>query len=238
MKSSFDPTELDLIFPLLGETLSARHAYPLFAAISRRAAELHDEPGLGVFQVAGTPVGDGTIRLDARSVLRLRLPANRIPLALPLSGKSLDIDGHLLRVGVPQVLPLLPAATLYSRLVLIKLQRPSRDQPPEVTPGAVLDIARRHLTQAPRIENDYNHGGMGLSVGITLTIPTHRGGERQGEPIRRVVTVKGQTHAGYALHVAGLSADDSLHLQSQGLGGRRKMGCGLFVPVRDDGGTP
>ena len=37
---------------------------------------------------------------------------------------------------------------------------------------------------------------------------------------------------GYAVHIGGLNAAESLRLQEQGLGGRRKMGCGVFVPVR------
>jgi hypothetical protein len=31
---------------------------------------------------------------------------------------------------------------------------------------------------------------------------------------------------------SGLSAEDSLRLQEVGIGGRRHMGCGVFVPFR------
>jgi CRISPR-associated protein Cas6 len=36
---------------------------------------------------------------------------------------------------------------------------------------------------------------------------------------------------GFALTVQGLSPDSSLRLQTLGLGGRRHMGCGLFLPT-------
>jgi CRISPR-associated protein Cas6 len=37
---------------------------------------------------------------------------------------------------------------------------------------------------------------------------------------------------GFSLMIAGLSLDDSLHVQQQGLGLHRSLGCGIFVPHR------
>ena len=37
---------------------------------------------------------------------------------------------------------------------------------------------------------------------------------------------------GFSLAAHGLSDDDSLKLQSTGIGGRRSMGCGIFNPIR------
>jgi CRISPR-associated protein Cas6 len=49
---------------------------------------------------------------------------------------------------------------------------------------------------------------------------------------RRVLTITGKKVAGFALTVSGLSPESSLLLQERGLGGRRHMGCGLFLPTR------
>ena len=49
---------------------------------------------------------------------------------------------------------------------------------------------------------------------------------------RRIVRIKGKSVVGYDVRVAGLNAAESVRLQEHGLGGRRKMGCGVFVPVR------
>jgi CRISPR-associated protein Cas6 len=49
---------------------------------------------------------------------------------------------------------------------------------------------------------------------------------------RRIVRIKNKTVVGYGVRVAGLNAAESLRLQEHGLGGRRKMGCGMFVPLR------
>ena len=49
---------------------------------------------------------------------------------------------------------------------------------------------------------------------------------------RRRVTVAGRRIVGYSVRVSGLSAEESLALQEKGLGGKRRMGCGVFRPTR------
>jgi len=59
----------------------------------------------------------------------------------------------------------------------------------------------------------------------------------RGKPTRgprRIITIKGRKVVGHSLLVAELSAEESIRLQEAGLGGRRKMGCGVFVPHRSE----
>lgn len=49
---------------------------------------------------------------------------------------------------------------------------------------------------------------------------------------RRTFRVKDKQVVGFELAALGLDAEDSLRLQENGLGGRRHMGCGVFVPLR------
>lgn len=49
---------------------------------------------------------------------------------------------------------------------------------------------------------------------------------------RRTFKIHDKQVVGYALFVHGLNARDSLSLQENGLGGRRKMGCGMFEPYK------
>ena len=54
----------------------------------------------------------------------------------------------------------------------------------------------------------------------------------KGKPARgprRIVTIKDKKVVGHSLLVSELTAEESICLQEQGLGGRRKMGCGVFV---------
>ncbi len=48
---------------------------------------------------------------------------------------------------------------------------------------------------------------------------------------RRVLKVGTNTIVGFGLALHELSDDASIQLQEQGLGGRRKMGCGYFNPI-------
>jgi len=47
---------------------------------------------------------------------------------------------------------------------------------------------------------------------------------------RNVVRVKDQSIVGFQVVLSGLSDEDSVKLQREGLGGKRRMGCGLFEP--------
>ena len=50
---------------------------------------------------------------------------------------------------------------------------------------------------------------------------------------RRTFRVRDKQVVGFEMGVSQLTAEESLTLQEQGLGGRRKMGCGVFVPWGD-----
>lgn len=49
---------------------------------------------------------------------------------------------------------------------------------------------------------------------------------------RRTFRIKDKQVIGFEMGVSQLTAEESLKLQEQGLGGRRKVGCGVFVPWR------
>jgi CRISPR-associated protein Cas6 len=54
---------------------------------------------------------------------------------------------------------------------------------------------------------------------------------RHGE--RRTLRVKDKQVVGFEVTATGVDAAGSLSLQERGIGGRRHMGCGVFVPVRE-----
>src|SRR5262249_9177851 len=144
-----------------------------------------------------------------RSRLRLRLPAEAIPRLLALAGKSLDLAGHRIRLGVPQVRALVPGSSLAARLVTIK---------GFTEPNPFLSAARRQLDA--------------LNVQAELRIPRIGQGPHTGKPRRHVLQIKDRRVVGYTLQVTHLTAEGSLRLQEHGLGGRRRMGCGFFAPVK------
>ena len=215
-----DPA-VDLAFPLAGGTsLPVDHAHALLGAVAGVVPAVHDQggtyrpgdpPRVGIHPVRGRQIGGRTVRLMGWSCLTIRCPAGRIGEFLPLAGRSIEVAGTALSVGPPRVEPLVPAAALRSRLVTIK---PTGGGVP--TADAFLAAAGRQLA------------ALGVSPGVGVTIPTR---DRDGAagPVRRTVRIRGREIIGYELRLTGLTAAESVRVQTWGLGGRRALGCGVFT---------
>lgn len=191
---------IELHFPFTGATLPSDQGYALYGAVSRLIPEAHEADWLAIETVPGIARGDGTTQLDAEANLKVRLPQDRVPLLLKLAGKRLELDGHAIRLGAPQIFLLKPSPQLYARIVTIK---------GFTEPEPFLDAVCRKLDE----------------LGIT------------GEPTvgpRRVVKIGNHTIVGFALSVHDLTDEGSIILQERGLGGRRRMGCGIFWPIAAD----
>lgn len=224
---------IDLHFPVLGGRLPADHGYELYAALSRLVPRLHDDGSIvRIAPIRGVYSGQGTLEVDTRiSRLRLRLPPDAIPLMLPLAGKALVLGDHRLRLGVPQLHALLPAPNLIARLVVIKASSPRHDPTDKksrdrvatkryLEPAAFLDAVRRELNRR--------------EIHAEPDLPLLETGPRAGQPRRHVLRIHGKTIVGFSVLVKGLSAEESIRLQEEGLGGRGKMGCGFFVAMKED----
>lgn len=205
---------IDLSFILTGTAdIPADHGYHLYAAVSRRLPAMHEPNGIGIHPIRGRLVGDRRMQLCDFSRLTIRVAPERIPDVLPLAGKQLSIACQRIRVGVPQVHALVAAAALRSRLVTIKVSGDrNENRPPDES--SFLAAVRRQL-DALNVSPDAQ-----VSLGK-----------------RRTLRVKDKEVVGYEVLLSTLSGDESFELQSSGLGGRRHMGCGVFVPAHLKGGT-
>jgi CRISPR-associated protein Cas6 len=65
-------------------------------------------------------VGHGLLNISPWSSLVFRLAVSQLPLYIPLAGKSLEVMGERLRVGVPKTSLLVPSVVLYAHLVTTK----------------------------------------------------------------------------------------------------------------------
>lgn len=191
---------VDLAFAVLAtEPIPADHGYHLYGALSRVLPQLHQSNGIAVHPILGQQIGNRQLQLTDRSRLVLRADVDQIGQLIALAGKQLDIAGHRVRIGVPQVWTLRAASAVRSRLVTIK---GFLDLDP------FLVAARRQLDE------------LGVSPEAQL---------RLGK--RRTLRIREKEVVGYEVRVEGLTADESLTLQERGLGGRRHMGCGVFVAI-------
>ncbi len=218
MTMTLPEQRVDLIFPVRGLKIPRDHGYVLYGATAHVIDDLHRDMSIGIFPIAGAPGANETLLLTRRSALRFRLPAARLPMLLPLAGKTLMLDDQLIRIGVPHVAAIESAPVLASALVLIKLAHPSAKHTVGIVPpDAFLAAARKKLHE--------------MNIRGEPRIQIIRAGPRAGQDRRRVMRVKNQTHVGYAMVVQGLTAEESIRLQENGIGGRRLMGCGLFMPA-------
>ena len=186
---------VDLAFRLNGSTVPVDHGYALYAALSRIIPEIHQAKEIGVQPIRGIYTGNGRLHLSDSSRLVLRMPDEVIRIYLKLAGKRIEVEKHLVSVGVPEVRALLPVARLRSRLVTIKGFLVEKD---------FLEAIHRQLQD--------------LEIACEAML---------GQ--RRTFRVKEKQVVGFEVVVMGLTPENSIKLQERGLGGRRKLGCGVFV---------
>ena len=206
---------LDILFRVTGTEVPADHGYALFGAISRILESdgdrwLHANPAIGLHTVRGAPGAPGRYLLGAGARFGLRLPSELVPRSLKLAGRGIELDGCRLRVGVAQTHALVPATTLHCRIATTRNGHdPARFDAEIIRQAAALDL----------------HGRI-------FRVPRREQGSAGRDPSRRVVRIRDKLVVGYALLATNLTAEESIRLQEHGLGGRRRMGCGVFVPFR------
>jgi CRISPR-associated protein Cas6 len=195
---------VDLSFEIIGESLPSDHGYGLYSAIAHLCPTVHEQDGLSILTIYGEPNRQGKIHLSKNSRLKIRLPyeADKIAQVLPLAGQELKIGAHSIQLGIPQMFPLRPVDSLRSRIVTIK-----KFQEPE----PFLEAAKRQMDA--------------LGIQGHVFIPLNDA----GQPIRKAIKIKTYSVVGFSLYVTDLSNEDSLKLQAYGLGGKHRMGCGIFT---------
>ncbi len=197
---------VDLSFSIMGKTLPIDHGHRLYAALTHLKPQLHSLDNLSIQTIPGIPDEDGSLLLNEHSRLRIRLAADNIPLVYPFAGKSITIGKHRIRLGIPDIYLLQPVEHLRSRIVVIKGYE---------EPESFLQAVQRQIEQ--------------LGIQGTASIPINA----NGKPKRRTIKIKRFTVVGFGLEVMNLSDEDSLTLQMYGIGGKQKMGCGVFVPSKE-----
>jgi CRISPR-associated protein Cas6 len=195
---------VELSFGVIGETLPADHGYGLYSAIAHLCPMVHEQEGISISTISGEPDRQGKIYLSKSSQLKIRLPyeADKIAQILPLAGQILRVGSHSIQLSIPQIFPLRPFDKLRSRIVTIK-----KFQDPE----PFLDAAKRQMEA--------------LGIQGNAFVPL----DEAGQPSRKAIKIKTFSVVGFSLVVTDLSNEDSIKLQTNGLGGKHRMGCGVFT---------
>ena len=194
---------IELAFPVMGKNLAIDHGYQLYSALKDRLTQLKDWNDISIKTISGKLDRHkrNEINLTARSKLLIRLPAEKIPFVYFFSGKSLTIGKHKIRLGIPEMNFLQPKSKMRSHIVIIR----GYEQP-----DPFLIAAQNQLNE--------------LKIQGKIQLIT----TKDGTPKRKTIKVT-QTLVGFGVEISNLSESDSIILQEKGLGGKPKMGCGVFV---------
>lgn len=124
------PTDIiDLLFSIECRALPVDHAYALSCALHQALPWLADDDRTGIHEihVAASQNGwerpadiDQLLYLSRRTKLTLRVPVDRLDDARALGGRTLDVDGHVMKIGTSKPKPLSRMSTLFARHVVAK----------------------------------------------------------------------------------------------------------------------
>lgn len=194
---------IELAFPVMGQSLPIDHGYQLYSALKYRLMQLKDWDDISIKTISGKcdRYIRNEINLTDRSELIIRLPAEKVPFVYSFSGKSFTIGKHKIRLGIPEMNFIKPKFQLRSHIVVIRGYE---------EPDTFLEAAKRQIEE--------------LNVRADIKLIA----KQDGIPKRKTIRVK-QTLIGFGVEVKNLSESDSILLQQKGLGGKQKMGCGVFV---------
>ncbi len=203
-----DANYVDLAFPLTGKLLPLDNGYIIYSALSRICPNLHELKNISIHPIAGIPNSDKQLRLTKRSRLQIRIPIEQIPQIYEfLVEQTFNIGQSQFHLGIPEYKALTSSSTVYSRLVVIRRC---------IEPQVFLEAAQHQLKV------------LGIQGNIKLL--KKKNGQLQ---CRQLVMKKKEGTfpiRGYGVEVTDLNEQDSLKLQQQGIGGKHKMMCGVFVP--------
>jgi CRISPR-associated protein Cas6 len=183
-----------------GNRLPLDHCYHLYSALVERQPVLK-EIDWQLDTVNGKREPADFIKLGYQSRLLIRCNVEHLSL--------FDLDGQILRVG--QTWVQLGQGEGSPRLLLA---------PQQSLRANLVTIKSNYLCGISEFEFGIALGKQLANLGIN-TMPILGN--------RRTLKIKGKIVVGYGVRFDDLPPEESLILQQHGIGGRRKMGCGVFV---------
>ncbi len=116
---------VDLLFKIECKSLPLDHGFVLSEQILRHIPWIQDEPHAAIHQIHVAESANGWMRpensetevlyVSRRTKMIIRLPSTRLEDIKELSGKTLDIDGHALKVGGFTTRKLSRLTTIFAR---------------------------------------------------------------------------------------------------------------------------
>jgi len=207
MEKNIGPEEVArLCFPLLGRAnLTPDYGEALYAGLSRINQSVHESSQLRISPIVGATVLGNSMVLSSSTCneFMIQTPLTDLSPLLKLAGKSINLCGNLLRIGIPRIEALQPSETLIARMITVK-GKESEDQ---LTEFLMREMERKYQA---RLGEDYQ-----LHILRRRVMRLHH---------RRIV--------GFGLAITDIQSEQ-LSLQLQALPpapSRARYGCGFLHP--------
>ncbi len=195
-------TKVDLCFPIYGKEIPVDHGYALFSAVAK-LVESPERPLLHGNEEIGIHPIRGRYQGNGRLAV-CDFSRLAIRLAADAIHDFLPLAGKAVNIGGHPLRFRIP-------------------QPHTLKPSAVL-YAHLVTTKNRHIEARFDE-----EIARQLATLNIKAKPRRGQ--RKTLRIKDKTVVAYGLVVSELDAEESIRLQETGLGGRRRLGCGIFVPM-------
>ena len=179
------------------------HGYHLYTGIRRIQPWVKSDPSVLINTFSGIINGPNKLETHENSFVSIRCDVNKAPEFFHLAGQKIVIGHGSVTMGIPTIHPIIPESKLFARSVRINLANNRSN----VEPETFLLAVNRQLAE------------LGIKGQASLLE-------------RKILRVKNAIIPTYGVMVADLDDASSILLQSVGIGGSKKMGCGFFQPVK------
>lgn len=202
-----DANVVDIAFRIRCPRLPVDHAYDLFRAIVKKLPWIQNDDRVGIHSIHGAESGSGWYRPTQENGGVMQL-SNRVRLILRVPKGSLD-----------------QCAVLCGRTLTVSDQRikVNNYKVRPIGPMPTL-FARGVLTAAEETEDTFIERVESSLSSMKIDVPKILPGRKHK------IRLPDQNLVARSLLLADLSFSDSIKLQEMGLGEKRKLGCGLFIP--------
>lgn len=202
---------VEMSFKVLNGGICDRHnfEYSLFSAISKilgknSCANLHDKEFkyLQILPINGTK-HKNMIMFQKSSFLKIRPSLEHLSNFLCLSKKVIRVKNNLISLSDPKIYQLQYSPNLYCHCVIVNSIKESKD---------MIDFITSTFKEKMNFESKFK-----------IFIPYHK-----NKISNRILRFKNNSLIGFPIVVKDLNEEDSLYLQSNGFGSKKKFGCGYF----------
>lgn len=201
---------VDLVFALRCKCLPVDHVYALFKAVHEVLPWLVDEPQAGLHTVNVAASGNGWIRPDDPNALLYLSKRTRFELRVPKHRieDARQLEGKTLDVGGHSFELQSANERVLSDITTLFARHLATDDE-LVDEEAMLDWVSSCLK------------AQGITPRKMLCGTEH------------IIATPDKKISTRSLMIADMEVEESLHLQQQGLGPYRHLGCGLFIPHKN-----